>query len=84
MELKKMSFSTNKDGDTTPKTVSVEMSIEEALWIVKIAGSQRGASVHNEIFNCLTCDVFNPYWEDGVDDAELEFPVEIPPIVYNK
>ena len=36
------------------------------------------------LYSALVGDVFNRYWEDGVDDASREIHVEIPPIKYEE
>ena len=82
MELKEITFSPDLDGEAVPETVTVKMTVKEALWLAIVAGEQRGVSPHSGIYNCLTGDVFNRYWDDGVDDAKQTFPVETPPIVY--
>lgn len=83
MNLKSMTFTSDEEGAATPATVSVEMSIEEALWVASVASKQRGASPHNGIYSCLVGNVFNCYWEDGLEGAKKEFPVEIPPVKYD-
>lgn len=82
MKIKKMSFADVDAIDNRPETVTVEMDIEEALWIAKVAGMQRGTSPHTGIYLCLVVGVFNRYWDDGVDDAVKWFPFDIPPITY--
>lgn len=82
MELKKITFAPNDEGESTPETVTVKMTAQEALWIATVSGKQKGESPHNSIFSCLNGDVFNRYWDDGTDDAIKEFPIEIPPIIY--
>ena len=81
MELKAMTFLVN-EGDATPETITVKMTIQEALWVARTAGVQRGESPHVDIYGCLTSGVFNCYWEDGVDGAKKDHPVDIPPIRY--
>jgi hypothetical protein len=83
MELKNIEFN-NNDGAAFPKTLTVKMTLEEALWIAKVSSKQRGISPHNSIFECLVGDVFNRYWDDGVDEALQEFPIETPPIRYEE
>ena len=82
MELKGMTFSPDNNGDVIPKTITVEMTVKEALWIAIVSGEQKGESPHTGIFNCLNGDVFNRYWDDGADDALKEIHVETPPIKY--
>lgn len=83
MNLKEIYFKP-KDGEATPNSIAVNMSIEEALWIVTVAGQQKGESPHTDMFSCLTNDVFNRYWEDGATDAKKEIHVETPPIIYDE
>ncbi len=82
MELKEMTFAPDSEGTVIPETVTVKMTVQEALWLAIVSGKQKGESPHNGIFNCLNADVFNRYWDDGVDDAKREFPIETPPVVY--
>lgn len=82
MILKEMKFTTNDEDVTNPSSLTVEITIEEAIWMAILSGSQRGISPHFGIFDCLTGDVFNRYWDDGVDDARLDYPVETPPVRY--
>jgi hypothetical protein len=82
MKLNSMTFQQN-DGIADPATVTVTMSIEEALWIAQVAGKQRGGSPHRTIYDCLVGDLFNRYWEDGVKDAARVYPMELPPIKYD-
>lgn len=81
MEINSIDFEQTGDG-VCPAKVTVTMGIEEAIWIAKTAGKQRGSSPHSSIYDALVGDVFNRYWECGVDDACRARPVEIPPIVY--
>ena len=80
MKLKELTFSEDNVGDAVPSTITVEMTVEEALWIAKVAGKTRGGG--GSIYNCLVDDVFNRYWDDGANGANLQFNVEIPPIKY--
>lgn len=84
MKLKKIKFKQNNDGDRIPSKITVEMTVEEALWLAIVSGKQRGLSPHNDIYSCVNGDVFNRYWEDGANDALKEFPIETPPVVYEK
>ncbi len=78
MKLNNIEF----DDDEGIKNVTVTMTLQEALWIGKLAGKQKGASPHNTIYECLSGAVFDRFWEGGVDEALREFPVEIPSIRY--
>lgn len=43
MKLKGLVFTTiNDDLGAIPKTVTVEMTIQEALWVARVSGKQRG------------------------------------------
>ena len=81
MELKNIRFK-DIEGAIYPSNIEVSMSIEEALWIAKIAGSQQGSSPHNGIYDCLVGDVFNRYWDTGCEGADANFNIAIPPIKY--
>lgn len=83
MKLLSMTFSEHDDG-IQPDTVTVTMTAREALWIAIVAGQQRGDSPHHDIYCCLTTDVFNRYWDDGVVDAKKEIPFATPPIRYSE
>ena len=82
MRLKSIKLKSNKDGEAIPSKITVEMTVEEALWIAIVSGKQRGVSPHNDIFSCMNGDVFNKYWDDGATDAMKEFNIETPPVVY--
>ncbi|MEE9327339.1 MAG: hypothetical protein V3U71_08570 [Cocleimonas sp.] len=71
MKLKKIKFKTNKDKVYIPNKITAELTLEEAIWIGKKAGEQTGQSI-GTIYECLIGDVFNTYWEDGIDDAQRE------------
>lgn len=83
MKLKGLTFTSIIDEAASLDTVTVEMTVKEALWIARIAGEQRGNSPHHEIYSCLVGDVFNRFWDDGVADAARDYPFEIPPIRYD-
>lgn len=82
MELKNLTFKSIDGRPTVPEKITVELTLQEALWVVKVSGQQRGESPHSTIFSCLIGDVFNRYWDDGVDEALLNLPIETPPIRY--
>lgn len=67
----------NKKG-TAPKTVTITMTIDEAGSIAKVFGEfsplkfgekfpHIDPSISGEIYDCLTGDVFNRFWDDGVN-----------------
>lgn len=84
MKLKRLDFVDGGEDGATPATVTVEMTIEEAAWIAKTSGQQRGSSPHSPIYHCLIGDVFNRYWHDGIDGYLIDNPVETPPIRYDE
>lgn len=84
MILKDMSFKEDEDTVTMPASITVEITIEEAIWIASVAGQQKGTSPHNQLYQCLASDVFNPYWEDGVGGAQQDYKIETPPIKYEE
>lgn len=67
----------NKRGH--PKTVTVEMTIDEAGAIAKTFGGMSpiafcekfpnlaDSDVLEEVYGCLVGEVFNRYWDDGVN-----------------
>lgn len=82
MQINQIKF-TQDDNGAKPAEVNVTITIEEAIWIAEIAGNQRGSSPHKSIYYALVGDVFNRYWDDGVDEAQRIYGVEIPPIKYD-
>lgn len=82
MKVKAMSFIGGEEG-AEPNSVTVSMTISEAAWIAKVAGQQRGESPHSSIYSALIGDVFNRYWEDGVDEFMRQNQINMPPIRYD-
>ena len=78
MRINQMNFDDDGNG-VQPTSLNVTITLEEAIWIAKNAGKQQGSSPHNEIYNSLCGDFFNRFWEDGINTAEMETPVEIQP-----
>lgn len=82
MKLIGITFTDNEAGDPVPSRITVEMSQDEALLIATMIGktnhTQRnemmaGAGViGSDVYDCLTGNVFNRYWDDGVTDAMRE------------
>jgi len=70
MELNNISFVEGK-GEALPSKITVTMTLDEAIWIAKIAGKQNGTSPHDGIYHCLVGDVFNRYWDEGVKGADV-------------
>lgn len=63
-----------------PKTVTLELRVDEAAAIAKKFGQMSykkfteefptlDYGVLDEIYGCLTGEFFNHYWDDGVDGA---------------
>lgn len=77
MKLKSINFRE----DETPSRISVSITLEEAIWIGLVSGKQRGISPHESIHSCLN-HVFNMFYEGGIEEAQGENAVTIPPIVY--
>ena len=48
MQLTAMTFGPEKGDEESLKTISVTMTVQEAIWIAKVAGQQKGSSPHNE------------------------------------
>ena len=63
----------------TPKTITVEMSLPEAVFISKTTGKMNwhameevypgGYEAGSEIYDCLNGDFFNRHFYDGDNDA---------------
>lgn len=82
MRLESITFAEHPEQGALPATVTVEMTVEEAMWAAQLSGKQRGESPHNGVFDCLIGDVFNRYWDDGIDGALRVFSAPIPPLGY--
>lgn len=69
----------NLDDDGVPESVFVRMSRDEALYLAKLTGRQTHtsagdiltgcAALNTEVYESLTGDLFNRYYDDGVNDA---------------
>ena len=82
MQLDSIQFEHGAEGPD-PYEISVTLTITEALWIAKLAGQCRSCGGESqELYSCLSGDVFNRYFDDGVDEADARYHVEIPPIKY--
>lgn len=73
MKLKALTYGDRETRDEAqiPETVTVEMTIEEALAIVDTAGNVLGAGQQetaSPIWNGLT-PLVNQIWDDGIDEA---------------
>ncbi len=76
MRLENIKFGQGEEG-AVPAEITVTMSLEEAATIAKVFGKfndkelrERGLP-YNTIYGDLTADVFNRYWEDGIDGVKL-------------
>lgn len=75
MNVKKIRFGKNTG---RPKTVTVKMSLDEAAAIAKTFGTMSlngfrekfptlPDDTNSEIYGCLVGELFNRFWDDGVD-----------------
>lgn len=65
-----------------PKSLTVKMSIKEALFIAKILTTMTpndhakvmsdGMQIGHEMSETMTADLFNRFYEDGIDEATHE------------
>lgn len=83
MRLRKLKF--DKE-NTTIKSVTVTMSVEEATFMAKLLGKQSsasandvlgtnnnaGAALSHEMYDCLVDEVFNCHYDNGVDEVIAE------------
>lgn len=59
------------DDEETPETVTVEMTLAEAVWIAAAAGVQTPTNqVIESIYSALAGGLFNRYFDDGVNEAQ--------------
>jgi hypothetical protein len=67
------------DDDGDPSSVTVELSLAEAILITRTVGKGNGHDsnllmeggdlIAAQTYLCLTGDLFNRYWDDGIDGA---------------
>lgn len=70
MKIKQLTLS---DETEMPESITVEMTIEEAVWLADHLGSMKSPPVWSDpIYGALVGGVINRYWEDGVDEAKKE------------
>lgn len=63
MELQNIEL---KDGE--PHSVTVKMTIEEAGWTALTANDADATDkISGDIYRCLIQDLFNRFWDDGLD-----------------
>ncbi len=77
MKLKAIEFRELGEG-AIPSEITVTMSLAEAYAIAKVFGGFSDVEYDKrelpvtDIYGPLTGDVFNRYWDDGVDGAKAE------------
>jgi hypothetical protein len=81
MQLNEITFKPGDEG-AIPDRVTVTLTIREAAYITTIVGKQdgptaeafmRGGAEENySLYDGFTSDVFNRYWDDGLDGARQE------------
>ncbi|MDI5965699.1 hypothetical protein [Streptantibioticus silvisoli] len=67
------------DDEGMPEAVLVRMTHDEALYLALLTGKQTGATSaqiipggaarNSEVYEALTGELFNRYYDDGVNDA---------------
>ena len=75
MHVKQINF----DDDGMPESITVRLTHDEAVYLAKLAGEQNhqsseevlsgGSLINAEVYGSLAGEVFNRYYEDGVDGA---------------
>jgi hypothetical protein len=77
MKIRSIDFEEGEEG-AIPSEITATMTLAEAVAITHIFGkfsdgdwAERGLP-RTEVYNVLTGDVFNRYWDDGVDGALLD------------
>ena len=80
MKIKQLTFTDGEDG-AIPASGVVEMTIEEMAFFAVIAGMLTDSMKPKnfDAYDALVGDVFNRYWDDGVDGAIREIGVRRPP-----
>lgn len=80
MRLEEIDFQPGEEG-AIPAHVTVRMTVQEAAWIGKLVGRLKAHQKPKnfDVFGCLIGDVFNRYWDDGVDGAMRELGIQAPP-----
>lgn len=78
MKLRKIILDENEE----MKSISVDMTVEEACWMAKLSGSINNVNsqLHSEIYSCLAGSFFNHFYEDGVNTAMTDLGVKLPKI----
>lgn len=78
MKLKAMTLAEHPEEGSIPETITVEMTAREAVYIGKLLDKQNGLDAEEvisggdaestEIYNCLTGEVANRFFDNGLDD----------------
>lgn len=77
MNIEKIIFNQGEQG-AIPCQVTVTMTMDELIWIAKLAGKTPAGSMPegNTIYDSLVGDVINRYWDDGLDGAIQELGIK--------
>lgn len=70
MKIKKIKFKQGENG-ANPSTITATLSVEEAILLAHLLGGQADSEL-DEMYYTLIGDVFNRYWDGGVDEAKKE------------
>lgn len=77
MEINAIQFEQGEEG-AIPAEITVTMTLEEAVAIAHVFGDFTDKDLEDkglpqtDIYSALTGDVFNRYWDDGLDGARRE------------
>jgi hypothetical protein len=76
MQIEAMTFTQHEEEGAIPEKITVTMTAREAVWIAKVVGRLTGEQKDqilpgfheecSEIYSCLTGDVANRYFEEGL------------------
>lgn len=66
------------DDDENPATVSLVLTVQEALAIARTFGQMFGSDpATTDVYEALTMGFFNRYWDDGVYGATRDHPAPL-------
>ena len=72
MTIDKIEFTQGEEG-AIPAKITATMTLAEAVWIADKAGATTGGyPVAHDIYNAITRDVLNRFWEAGLEGARKE------------
>lgn len=79
MKIKAMTFRDDANGDPIPDAITVDLTIEELVWIAQAAGqlSDIDAPRNFDLYGPACDDVLNRYWDGGADEAAKELNVRV-------